>query len=290
MPSKGTAPVISVIIPCYNHGKYLQEAIDSVKRQEGVQTEIVVVDDGSADDTKEVAMRNTDVIYIYQANAGLSAARNTGIKKSSGDYLLFLDADDWLLPGALQANLQVLAQHPQAAFVSGGHEKVFTATGKKDLECISVTENHYLHLLQGNYIGMHATVLYRRSVFEEFLFDETLRACEDYDLYLKITRDHPVLHHTQLIAAYRIHGANMSGNIPFMMRHVEQVLRRQQTALRSPEEQAALKNGLQVWRDYYAGLLLQRIKREKGLRSIRDGAYLISLQPNRIFSIFKRKN
>ncbi|WP_132055516.1 glycosyltransferase family 2 protein [Pseudocnuella soli] len=290
MLNKASAPTISVIIPCYNHGKYLQQAIDSVNSQAGVHTEIVVVDDGSSDNTKEVAGQNGEVKYIYQTNAGLSAARNTGIKESNGEYLLFLDADDWLLPGALQINLRLMEQHPEAAFVSGGHEKVFAVTGKKDVEDMPVTDNHYMNLLQGNYIGMHATVLYRRSVFNEFLFDETLRACEDYDLYLKIARKYPVLHHTQLIAAYRIHGANMSGNIPFMVRHVEQVLHRQEPVLRSSEERAALKNGFHIWRDYYAGLLLQRIKREKGLRSIRDGAYLFSLQPHRVFSIFKRKN
>lgn len=288
MPNKGTTPIISVIIPCYNHGRYLQEAIDSVNSQQGVHTEIIVVDDGSSDNTKEVAQANKNVVYQHQTNAGLSAARNTGIRISSGDYLLFLDADDWLLPGALQTNQKLLEEHPDAAFVSGGHEKVFMATGNRALECIPVTEHHYLHLLQGNYIGMHATVLYRRTIFNTFSFDETLRACEDYDLYLTIARDHKVLHHTKPIAAYRIHGANMSGNIPFMLRHVKQVLQRQQPVLRSAAEKRALNTGLQVWRDYYAGLLVQRIKTGKGLRSFRDGAYLISLQPGRIFSFFKR--
>lgn len=279
--------IISVIVPCYNHGRYLQEAIDSVRMQENVTTEIVVVDDGSSDNTKEVATANKGVKYVYQKNGGLSNARNTGIKHATGDYFLFLDADDWLLPGALQTNLKLLEAHPEAAFVSGGHEKVFTATGKKLVEDIVVTENHYQHLLQGNYIGMHATVLYRRWAFEHLRFDESLKACEDYDVYLKIARQHPVIHHTKLIAAYRIHGHNMSGNIRLMLNSAKLVLLRQKPHLRSNAEIEALANGMKVWRNYYADQLLQQIK-SAPRKPLKDIAYLITLQPSILLRIFNR--
>src|SRR5215218_4319670 len=94
--------LISVIIPCYNHGAYLSTAIKSVLAQTYPNIEIIVVDDGSTDNTKAVAWGFEKVRHIYQRNAGLSAARNTGIRNAKGTYILFSDADDWLLPDALE--------------------------------------------------------------------------------------------------------------------------------------------------------------------------------------------
>src|SRR5262245_20604446 len=94
-------PLVSVIIPCYNHAHYLGEAIESVLAQTVQDFEIIVVDDGSTDSTADVAARYPRVRYVRQNNQGLSAARNTGIKHGLGRFLVFLDADDLLLPGAL---------------------------------------------------------------------------------------------------------------------------------------------------------------------------------------------
>src|SRR5690606_9312317 len=86
---------VSVIIPCFNHAHYLSTALESVQDQDHEQIEIIVVDDGSTDNTKEVATKYPNVKYIYKANAGLPAARNTGIDHSTGKFIVFLDADDW---------------------------------------------------------------------------------------------------------------------------------------------------------------------------------------------------
>jgi glycosyltransferase involved in cell wall biosynthesis len=252
-------PLISIIIPCYNHGQYLPEAFASVWEQQYPAVEIIVVDDGSTDSTREIAQRYPSVIYIYQQNQGLSAARNTGIAASTGQYLVFLDADDWLLPGALETNAQYLLQNPTLAFVSGGHDKVFTATGTVKVETRAVPDNHYLHLLQGNYIGMHAAVTYQRWVFDTIAFDITLSACEDYDVYFRVARQYPVLHHTQRIAAYRLHSTNMSGNIPLMLSKVLAVLKRQQNQLRNSAEQQAYARGQAVWREYYSIELYRKL-------------------------------
>jgi glycosyltransferase involved in cell wall biosynthesis len=258
--SSSIAPdLISVVIPCYNHGAYLAEAIKSIQAQTHPHIEILVVDDGSTDNTKEVACGFEKVRYIYQTNQGLSAARNTGIKHASGTYIMFSDADDWLLPDALETNLKLLQEHPDAAFVSGGHKKVAAFGQTIEEEAWPVTENHYLHLLQGNYIGMHGTVLYRAWAFEKVQYDTTLKACEDYDVYLKLARHHPVLHHTKTIAAYRFHSQNMSGNIPLMLETVLKVLQRQQPELQNEAEWASYQKGQQNWKDYYTGLLFKRL-------------------------------
>ncbi len=252
-------PLVSVIIPCYNHGKYLIESVESVFSQTYKNFEIIIVDDGSVDDTRSVAKSLEGVQYIYQRNQGLSAARNTGIKNSKGSYLVFLDADDWLLPDALLTNINLLEQNKMAAFVSGAHKKVTDTKEVLEDVSIEVTKDHYLHLLQGNYIGMHATVMYQKWVFEKSLFDTSLKACEDYDLYLKIARRYPVVHHTKPIALYRIHQNNMSGNIPLMLSIALSVLKRQKPALKNEAERQAYKNGLKIWKEYYCEKLYQKL-------------------------------
>ncbi|HUQ96869.1 MAG TPA: glycosyltransferase [Chitinophagaceae bacterium] len=250
---------ISVIIPCYNHGAYLAEAIESVLQQTVPAYEILVIDDGSTDNTKAIACGFEKVTYHYQTNQGLSAARNAGIKKATGKYIIFADADDWLLPDAFETALQCLNQNNEAAFASGGHKKVTTAGTILEEENWAVEKDHYRHLLEGNYIGMHGTVLYRAWAFEKVQYDTSLKACEDYDVYLKLARLHPVLHHTKTIAAYRIHTQNMSGDIALMLQTVLQVLERQRPLLQTDAERASFVTGQKVWKEYYTKQLFQKL-------------------------------
>src|SRR5262245_56603663 len=111
--------LVSVIIPCYNQGRFLAEAIESIMVQVLPDVEIIVVNDGSTDNTAEVAAHYPQVRYIYQQNQGLAAARNTGLRHSTGRYLVFLDADDRLLPEALIHNQKYLEARPECAFAFG---------------------------------------------------------------------------------------------------------------------------------------------------------------------------
>src|SRR5581483_8159413 len=114
MPSKLDKPTISVIIPCFNHAAYLAKAIQSALVQTLPADEIIVVDDGSTDDTAKVtASSGTRIRYVYQSNAGLSAARNTGIKLATGKYIGFLDADDLWHPDFLTTLVNLLERHPE---------------------------------------------------------------------------------------------------------------------------------------------------------------------------------
>ncbi|GAB3031289.1 glycosyltransferase [Spirosoma pulveris] len=258
-PIHSTPPLVSIIIPCFNQGRFLAQAVESVLQQTWLRCEIIVVDDGSTDNTRQVATQFPQVQYVYQPNQGLSAARNTGLQRSQGEYLAFLDADDWFYPDGIEVNLRQLQQNSQAAFVSGAHDKVDSSGHLLAREQMPVGQGHYWRLLQSNYIGMHATVLYRRSLFDQFQFDPSLKACEDYDLYLRIARHHPVLHHTHPIAAYRIHGGNMSANAPLMLDRVLFVLARQVSALRSRQERKAYRRGVINWRDYYGTLVFESL-------------------------------
>ncbi|MEX1238227.1 MAG: glycosyltransferase [Cyclobacteriaceae bacterium] len=254
-------PLVSVIITCFNQGRFLREAVASVQKQTHLNVEIIVVDDGSTDNTRHVAVSLVNVKYFYQPNRGLSAARNHGVAHSNGLYIAFLDADDILYPEAIGCNLKYLFQNPAWAFVSGGHVKVdeLLYPLEDQDEGVSVSGDHFKALLRGNYIGMHATVMYRRMVFDEFQFDTNLQAAEDYDLYFKIARKYPVGAHTQKVAAYRHHGENMSARIYHMFTRVRKVHRRQLSSLRNEEERKAWQDGVVIWENYYAAQLYRKL-------------------------------
>lgn len=110
---------VSIIVPCYNHAKYLEECIESIKDQSYSNWECIIVDDGSTDDTQSVSrkLENEKIRYVHQENKGLSGARNTGIRNATGDYILPLDADDTLNPLALEKMIAVFTQKPETLIV-----------------------------------------------------------------------------------------------------------------------------------------------------------------------------
>lgn len=280
-------PLVSVIIPCYNQGRFLAEAITSVQKQTYSNIEIIVIDDGSADNTSKVAQSFANVKYFYQPNSGLSAARNAGVRRSNGLFLVFLDADDILYPQAVELNVRLLLQNPSWSFVSGGHDKVdeWLYPICEAEEAHAVKANHYEALLRGNYIGMHATVMYRCRVFDQFQYDTTLKACEDYDLYLKIARNYPVGCHTSRVAAYRHHGGNMSCDYLKMLSNVLKVHARQERHLKGREEREAWREGVTIWKKYYAQLiykdLFNRIGKDRRWPSLNAAALIATVLPSK---------
>ena len=245
--------LVSVVIPCYNHGKYLKQAIESVMDQTHKNVEAVVVDDGSNDDTAIIcADYNSRVKYVRVERVGLSAARNIGVQFSSGKFVVFLDADDYLYPQAIEINLFFFNYKKSSVFVSGA----YTLTNEKGKpiptkNTESKQSDNYQALLQGNYIAMEATVMYRRELFFYFHFDTQLKSCEDYDLNMKISRHFPVMGHDKVIAAYRQHDKNMSANRTLMKTNVLKVLQRQEKMLLNDEEKVAYQSGIKNWNEYY---------------------------------------
>jgi glycosyltransferase involved in cell wall biosynthesis len=247
--------LISVIIPCYNNGNYLSKAIESVLEQTYTNFEIIVIDDGSTDNTKEIAQNFNEVKYVFQINQGPSAARNTGIDQSKGKYLVFLDADDWLLPNALMINLNLLQASPELAFVSGGYNLFFEKDQTTYVATNLVETDHYCHLLEKNFIGMIATIMFQRWVFDSFRYNNTLKFCEDYDLYLRIAREHPIMHHTKTIAIYFIHDSNVHKDSEIMLDAALQVLNIQRNGLRNDKEIYWFKLGQTFWKNWYCNII-----------------------------------
>lgn len=248
-------PLISVVIPCYNHARYLEEAIASVRAQSYRPIELVVVDDGSEDDTPAVAAAYPDVRYLRQENRGLAAARNAGLRASRGEYLVFLDADDRLLPHALQAGMACLSANPESAFASGAYRYMGEdGSPRREMPLPPIDADAYAAFLRGNHIGMHAAVIFRRAALEAIGgYDTTLRACEDYDVYLRVARIRAVCRHPGVVAEYRQHGVNMSGDVALMLGSVLAVLRRQEEHVRGHHHlEEALRAGVRGWKEHYA--------------------------------------
>lgn len=260
LPDAGTTvPLISVVITAYNHGCFLRDAIESVLEQTIRDYEVVVVDDGSTDDTPEVASAYSGICYVRQENQGLSAARNTGMASSRGRYIVFLDADDRLLPGALAAGLSCFAAHPDSAFICGRHRRIAKNGEILGLPTSAPPRPPYYHaFLRGNFVGMHGAVMYRRDRLQEIGgFDPSLKACEDYNVYLRMARQYPMAVHDGVVADYRIHGANMSSNISLMLSTALRVLRAERDHVRHDvRRRAAFEEGVRNWRRYYGQKML----------------------------------
>jgi glycosyltransferase involved in cell wall biosynthesis len=247
-----SGPKLSVVIPCYNQGRFLPDALRSCQDISLPSLEILVVDDGSQDDTADVAKTFRSVRYIIQDNTGLPGARNKGISEATGEYICFLDADDWFIPKNLAVNLRILASRPDLACISGCHREVWAPGDIRD-HCRITVKDIYQELLFTNFIGNPSCVIYRKSVLEEVPFstDPLLRGCEDYDHYLTIARKFNILHNPIAVSMYRRHEANMSNNHLMMLNSALHVLLKHKQQLRTPEEAKAWKAGWKNWIRYY---------------------------------------
>ncbi len=257
------APLVSVVIPCFEQARFLADALDSVVEQTYPHLEIVVVDDGSSDRTSEVAAQIPGVRCVRQDNAGLAAARNAGIRHSNGDLLIFLDADDLLLPDAVETALEALAASPQCGLVTG-HARLVGITGApsrhRGPECPA--EPSYAALLRGWCPQMPAVVAFRRAALEQVgVFDSTWDACADYEMYLRVARVAPVCCHHGVVAEYRRHGGNMTRDPALMLRSVLAVLTAQRDRLRGPEERADLEAGRRFWQEHFGPHLADEVGR-----------------------------
>jgi glycosyltransferase involved in cell wall biosynthesis len=180
---------ISVIIPTYNLGQYLPKAIDSVLSQTYQDFEVVVVDDGSTDATaqvvKEYCVRYPDKIrYFYQENSGVSAARNVGIEHAKGEFLKFLDSDDFIYPQQLELQMESLVRE-DADISFTNYERIYL-NGFKAVIKLRKSDYGLISLINGKFGPIHAFLVRKDAVIKAGGFDEDLNIKEDDDLWLRI--------------------------------------------------------------------------------------------------------
>ena len=182
---------ISVIIPTYNRENFILNAINSIKNQTFKVDEIIVIDDGSTDNTKEI-LKNHDVKYIYQNNAGVSKARNCGIKEAKNEWIAFLDSDDIWHNQKIEHHINFHKEYKEV-FASFSDETWIRNNKEIKLKTYQQKENPtFLNSLRLCKIGT-STFFCHRKIFDNIgLFDENLIACEDYDLWLRILQEHEI--------------------------------------------------------------------------------------------------
>lgn len=186
--------MISVIIPTYNRADYLKKSVLSVLAQTHPCTEILVVDDGSTDDTSELVQSiarqsKVHIRYIYQENKGASAARNTGIRQAKCNVLCFLDSDDWWDKNKIARQWAAMEEHPQ--YLISHTRETWYRHGKRVNQKAKHSPGQgeiFQRCLAMCVVGM-STVMVHRRLFDRYgLFDESLLCCEDYDLWLRVSR------------------------------------------------------------------------------------------------------
>lgn len=189
------SPIVSVIIPSFNNGHFLGRAIQSVLKQTHSEYELIVVDDGSVDDTAGVVSRyaaDARVRYLHQENRGPSAARNSGIRAALGEVIAFLDADDWWLPIKLERQLEIMRRHPDIGVVYSDYRLsgASDSTHEKSHTRKPAGKQLYEELLYRNIIaGSASSVMIRTSCFRTVgYFDERMPGSEDLDMWRRLAR------------------------------------------------------------------------------------------------------
>lgn len=211
--SSTATPLVSVIIPSYNHAPYLRECLDSVLGQNYPHIEVIVVDDGSTDTSVEILKGYGERIALLHQRGGRQArARNLGLAVASGSLVAFLDSDDRYLPGRIRCAVEAFREHPAVDVVWGDHRVI-------DNNGAVITEHHWVarednfvrELIAGNPI-CNASATVRRSALDEIGgFDERApRVCDGAAWYQIAARGRTFLHLDRLMLDYRLHGANDS--------------------------------------------------------------------------------
>ncbi len=181
---------ISVVIPAYNYAHFIEKAIGSFLEQNDPNSELIIINDGSTDNLDEVVEKHLkshpNLYYVKQQNKGLAAARNTGIREAKGDYLLFLDADDRLLPEVLKTFRQFIQTHPTVDVVFAGHTSI-DSSGKIRKHPIKSLSNDRMQNFV-NYINKKCSFangasLFHKRVFEKISYVEELRIAEDVSVF-----------------------------------------------------------------------------------------------------------
>jgi glycosyltransferase involved in cell wall biosynthesis len=216
---------VSAVIPVYNNGPYIAAALESVLAQTRPANEIIVVDDGSTDGTAAALVPYRGrVRYVYQQNRGEPAARNTGIREATSDYIAFLDGDDLWVPNKLELQLAYLARHPECALVYGDMS-TFDSNGTIDA---SVKQRFRMTLPSGRIFKSlfmrslfgSGTVLFRKSCLDTVgHFDEEFLVGSDYEMWLRIARHFELGAVDQPLLMYRFHDAMATRGLGLKLRN-----------------------------------------------------------------------
>ena len=270
-------PKVSVIVPAYNVSKYIQDALISLEKQTFSDFEVLIVDDGSTDDTAAVVQkftqRDSRFKLLQKANGGLSSARNYGISHSRGEYIALLDGDDVYHKDKLATHVARLYSRADVGVVYSA-SRTIRDDGKPTFITLSgkpVHPNPLLALLCKNFVGHGSNAVFRRCLIAEVGgFNESLRSCEDVDLWLRIaaTKKWRFYREKRILCYYRVCPSGLSFNIEQMQVCGERVLK--DAYQRSPEIKPMLPTAYAYMYRYLTRLSLQGGDMEAARKFIRQ--------------------
>ena len=255
-------PSVTVVIPCFNQGRFLANAIRSVQNQRYEPLETIVVDDGSTDETAEVAAA-CGTRVIRQPNRGVGAARNTGLNVAGGELVIFLDADDELLPDAIESGVAFLETRPQISCVVRQCYSMDVDGHSLPSEQPAVdSAGLYREWLSQNFVWTPGTAVFRRSsILAIGGFPTDVSASADYAVYLTLARRGGVALDPRPVLRYRQHDDAMSVDPVLMLRTTLEVLRRERAHV-PPELMGAFEHGQRIWRTFYGEEIIARLRRD----------------------------
>lgn len=262
----GPAPLVSIVIPCFNAEAFIAEAIGSALGQSHPHLEVIVVDDGSADDSLAVIAGFDDprLTCIAQDNQGASAARNAGLARAQGEFVVFLDGDDLLGPDAVRIGLDVLRTRPETSFTFGRPGQI-DAAGLR-LSPAATRWPGEGPLDYATALGPRIPVPSALCVFRTALvrriggFDPRFRYAEDYDFYLRNLRHGPAWRHGAVVADYRRHGTNASHRRAACLRDVMALLETQRRHIAGDSAAAAAwRTGRRDWQRHFGKLIPREV-------------------------------
>ena len=228
-------PKVSVVIPMYNSSKYICEAIDSVLAQTYKDFEIIVIDDGSTDNSREAVSKYGEKIrYFYKNNGGSPSARNLGLKNALGDYVAMLDSDDLWFSNKLELQVEIMERNKEVALIATDSES-FDEKGlvrsslaraqripdkksfkhkilQKDFnDGAEIKGNLYRELLSNNFITVSSVMFNKKHLKTVGYFNEELLLAENYDMYLRIAKSYEILYFNKVTTRYRLRDDSQSG-------------------------------------------------------------------------------
>ena len=275
-------PKVSIIIPTYNRANYLLEALDSIFQQTFKDYEIIIIDDGSTDDTQKTlrkAIEAGKVHYVFQENQGESAARNHGIRLAGGEYIAFLDSDDLFTPSKLEKQVAFLDSHPKIAFVHSWFSKFDDAgnhLGTRDTSRFS--GNVYPEILiEWSVLMAVPCVMVRAEVLADIgEFDIKLRWGPDLDMWRRITQKYQIGVIPEVLSKVRVHPGGVSVDkaaaVPSFERYLQKAFDDDLGLTKIFKRKAYAKFYSNVGHNILAGMLLEQMPlvRMYSFQSIRN--------------------
>lgn len=284
MSSGQTRSLVSVVVPTFNRRAHVLQALESVFAQTYTPIEVIVVNDGSSDDTSQWLTPLRDqgrVIYLEQPNRGLAHARNNGISAAQGEYVAFLDDDDLWPKDKIAWQVAYLASHPEVGVIGGSYVPFADNSPPGQPEAVTERTFSFEDMFSGSPFTSPGQTLVRHSVLNEVGgFDPSIWAVDDLDMYMRLARQTQVKLLPELALFYRLHPNNMSKRLLPMMRNGKKVLEKHLPLVPRSRRRDSYINGY-FWLYEYLGKKLvagTRLELKQG-RPLAAASKLLSLYP-----------